>query len=105
MVIEMAYYLVKAKPPGDLSALRAQLDSGEIGKMRPFGGELQQCLLNARIDSDGWATWEENCYCTPPLAQERAVLDVYFTDLTTKTVNKGEGWKTVEVLPMLWDKD
>lgn len=101
----MAHYLVRAKPPQDLSALRAQLDSGEIGKMHPFGGELQQSLLNAHIDEDGWATWEENCYCTPPLAQERAVLDEYFTELTTKTVNKGEGWKTVEALPMLWNKD
>jgi hypothetical protein len=97
----MAHYLVKAKPPRDLSALRAHLDSGEIGKMRPFGVELQQCLLNARIDAEGWATWEENCYCTPPLAQERSVLDVYFTELTTKTISKGEGWKAVEALPPL----
>jgi len=98
----MAYYLLKAKPPTDLAALRAHLDSGEIGKMRPFGGELKQCLLNARIDADGWATWEENCYCSPPLAQERAVLDVYFTDLTTKMVNQGEGWKAVDALRGLW---
>lgn len=98
----MAYYLVKAKPSGDVSALRARLDSGEISQLRPFGGEMQQCLLNARIDADGYAMWEEQCFCSPPLAQERAVLDRYFTELTTKTVQEGEAWAEVENLPSLW---
>ncbi len=97
----MAYYLVKAKlnRPQDLKVL---VDGGGIRAMRPFGDELQSCLQNARIDSDGYATWEENCYCTPPLAQERAVLDQYFMDLQTTTVQKGEGWKAIESLPLLW---
>jgi hypothetical protein len=100
----MAYYLVRAKPPHNLAALRERLDSGEIGQMRPFGSELQQCLLSARIDDEGWATWEEQCFCSPPLAQERAVLDGHFTGLTTKTINKGEGWQVIEELPSLWDE-
>jgi hypothetical protein len=102
--MNMAHYLVKARPPANLDALREQLDSGAIEQMRPFGSELNQALRNARIDPNGWAVWEENCYCSPPLAQERAaVLDHYFTDLSTETLNKGEGWAQIEHLPSLWE--
>ncbi len=99
----MAHYLVKARPPVDLDALRAELDSGAIQQLRPFGGELHQALMRARLDADGWAVWEENCYCSPPLKQERTVLDRHFTDLTTSTINKGEGWSQLDDLPSLWD--
>ncbi|MBZ0300130.1 MAG: hypothetical protein K8J31_10330 [Anaerolineae bacterium] len=100
----MAHYLVKAKPPADLAGLRARLDSGGIGQMQPFGSELQRCLLNARLDADGWAVWEENCYCSPPLKQERAaVLDHYFSDLSTEALQAGQGWARIGHLPPLWD--
>jgi hypothetical protein len=101
----MAYYLVKAKFHEDLLAeLRSRLDSGEIRQMRPFGSALQYSLENARIDQPGWAIWEEEDYCRPPLAQERAaVLDTYFTDLNTEHVEMGEGWARIESRPMLWD--
>jgi hypothetical protein len=97
----MAHYLVKAKPTR-LNDLKTLVDSGDIRSMRPFGDELQSCLQNARIDPEGYATWEENCYCNPPLAQERSVLDQYFTDLQTKTIQKGEGWAAIKTLPPLW---
>lgn len=99
----MAHYLVRAKVI-DLEGLKARLDSGEIHSMRPFGGELHQVLLNARVDGD-WVTWEENCFCQPPLKQERSVLDVYFTDLATETIRQGEGWKRINDLPKLWVGD
>lgn len=101
----MAYYLVKARFHEDLLAeLRSRLDTGEIQQMRPFGSALQYSLENARIDQPGWAIWEEEDYCRPPLAQERAaVLDTYFTDLNTERVEKGEGWARIETQPMLWD--
>jgi hypothetical protein len=100
----MAYYLVKARFHEDLLAeLRSRLDTGEIQQMRPFGSALQYSLENARIDQPGWAIWEEEDYCRPPLAQERAaVLDTYFTDLITERVEKGEGWAQIEPQPMLW---
>jgi hypothetical protein len=101
--IRMAHYLVKARPPENLAALRTEIDSGGIRAMQPFGSELHQCLLNARITPDGWAMWEENCYCTPPLKQERSVLDRYFTDLVTETIHKGEGWTKLNDLPSMWD--
>jgi len=102
----MAYYLVKAKfHAGLLGELRSRLDSGEIQGMRPFGSALQYSLENARIDQPGWAIWEEEDYCRPPLAQERAaVLDTYFTNLDTESVERGEGWARIESRPMLWDR-
>jgi hypothetical protein len=102
----MAYYLVKAKPITEkLSILRAWLDGGEITQMRPFGRTLQDSLLNARIDRHGWAVWEEEDYCQPPLAQERAaVLDAHFTELSVKTLlQEDEGWAEIEHLPRLWE--
>lgn len=96
----MAYYFVRAKVT-DKEGLRAKVESGEIPSMRPFGGEVQACMKNARVDTDGWVVWEEQCFCSPPLKQERAVLDLYFTDLTTKSINKGNGWARIEHLPRL----
>jgi hypothetical protein len=101
----MAYYLVKAKAQDDLlNDLRSRLDSGEIEQMRPFGRALQYSLENARLDPQGWTIWEEEDYCRPPLAQERAaVLDTYFTDLSVEKVGKGKGWTQIESLPKFWD--
>ncbi len=103
----MAYYLVKAKFQEDLlQELRSRLDSGEIRQMRPFGTALQYSLDNARLDPHGWTVWEEEDYCSPPLAQERAaVLDTYFRDLETERVEKGEGWEKIESLPKFWGQE
>ena len=100
----MAYYLVKAKYHKDLlTELRSRLDSGEIRQMRPFGTALHYSLENARLDPQGWAIWEEEDYCSPPLAQERAaVLDTYFIDLGVELVQKGNGWDQIESLPKFW---
>ena len=100
----MAYYLVKAKYHQDLlTELRTRLDSGEIQKMKPFGSALQYGLDHARLDPQAWAVWEEEDYCSPPLAQERAaVLDTYFTDLSVERVQQGAGWKRIESLPVFW---
>lgn len=102
----MAYYLVKAKPVEDqLDELRDWLDSGEIAQMRPFGRTLQHSLEYARTTEDDWAIWEEEDYCHPPLAQERAaVLDQHFTDISVEPVKRGEGWEEIEDLPRLWDE-
>jgi len=102
----MAYYLVKAKFQNVLRVeLRARLDSGEIRQMRPFGSALHYSLENAHLDPQGWVVWEEEDYCHPPLAQERAaVLDTYFTDLEVELVSRGDGWVQIESLPKFWNK-
>lgn len=99
----MAHYLVRAKPAGDLDALKTRLDSGDIQQLSPFGGEMHRALLRAKIAPDGTITWEEQCFCSPPLKQERTVLDQYFTDLTTETIQRDEGWQAIESLPSLWE--
>ena len=101
----MAYYLVRAKPTTDLDRLRSRLDSGEIEKMQPFGTALHHSLMNARDAGDGYAVWEEEDYCRPPLAMEReAVLDTYFTDLSVERVEEDQGWKRIDALPFLWEE-
>ena len=103
----MAYYLVKAQYQKErLPELRKRLDSGEINQMRPFGTALQYSLDHACLDpqGDGWAVWEEEDYCRPPLAQERAaVLDTYFTNLSVEPVKEGQGWERIKSLPRLWN--
>jgi len=104
----MAHYLVKAQIRKDLmKELKARLDSGEIQKMRPFGTALHYSLNHARLDPQGdhWLVWEEEDYCVPPLAQERAaVLDTYFTNLSVEKVAEGKGWARIEFLKRLWEK-
>lgn len=101
----MAYYLVKAKADeAQLPELKARLDSEEIRQMRPFGQALDYSLKHARVNEEGWAVWEEEDYCHPPLAMERAaVLDTYFTDLSVEKVERGNGWQQIDQLPNLWE--
>jgi hypothetical protein len=102
----MAHYLVQARPRWEkLPDLRAQLDANKIIRMRPFGQALDDSLRRARLENDTVAIWEEEDYCHPPLAQERAaVLDHYFEDLTVTRVVPGQGWSQIEDLPSLWSR-
>jgi hypothetical protein len=99
----MAYYLVRAKPkPERLSELQDQLQEGAFIGLRPFGKALTHSLKEARTQPDGIAVWEEEDYCSPPLAEERvAVLDYYFDEVSVERVDAGEGWKRIEALPKL----
>lgn len=99
----MAYYLVRAKPkPERLGELSRQLEQNAFVGLRPFGKALAHSLENARTESDGTAIWEEEDYCSPPLAEERAaVLDLYFDEITVEPVKGGEGWKQIHALPKL----
>ena len=103
----MAYYLVKAKArPDQLAELKARLDRGEILTMRPFGQALNFSLQHARLEPGGWAVWEEEDYCQPPLAMERAaVLDTYFTGLSVEKVQQGAGWQRIDSLSSLWAEE
>ncbi|MEJ2487467.1 MAG: hypothetical protein P8Y68_17225 [Anaerolineales bacterium] len=103
----MAHYLVKAKFDNKkANELRTRLDSGEINQMRPFGRALRYSLDHMRTNPQGWIVWEEEDYCNPPLAQERAaVLDTYFTDLSVERVQKGDGWAQIDSLPKYWDEN
>jgi hypothetical protein len=100
----MAYYLVTAIPVSErMEELRNLLRRDAFVALRPFGMAITLSLRNARLQQDGSAVWEEEDYCTPPLAQERAaVLDTFFESLETELVKKGEGWKRIAFLPPLF---
>ncbi len=100
----MPHYLVHARPdPDRLPELKKRLESGEILSMRPFGRALASGLTQARRRPDGRVVWEEEDYCSPPLAEERAaVLDRHFDDVTVEKVDPGEGWRRILELPRVF---
>lgn len=100
----MAFYLVTAKPKKKLlPELEEKLREKEFEPLEPFGHEVNKCLTKARWKNEETAVWEENDFCIPPLAQERAaVLDTYFEDIEVEEVEKNEGWEEIEDLPFLF---
>jgi hypothetical protein len=100
----MAHYLVTARPvAGRLDDLEARLNERAFIELEPFGRALTASLEGARRLPDGTAVWEEEDYCRPPLAEERAaVLDHYFADLSVERVERGGGWKRIAELPPLF---
>jgi hypothetical protein len=100
----MAYYLVTAKPKSDrLQKLLGNLRQRIYFPMRPFGKAMTRGLENARLREDGYAVWEEEDYCSPPLAQEReAALDEFFEELNVTPVREGEAWEKIKNLPRLF---
>jgi hypothetical protein len=100
----MAYYLVRARPKNELiDELGEKLREQAFVRMRPFGEALSQGLNGARWESPGIVIWEEEDYCSPPLAMERAaVLDRYFDEITVERVQRDVGWQRIEQLPLVF---
>ncbi len=100
----MTYWLVTARPlKHRLADLEEQLRAEGFVDLQPFGEALTLGLTGARMQPDGMAVWEEEDYCDPPLAQERAaVLDRYFTGIEVEAVDRGDGWPRISKLPPLF---
>lgn len=100
----MAYYFVSARPLLErMDDLQARLMEQAFLRLEPFGRALTASLEAARRLPDGTALWEEEDYCRPPLAQERAaVLDHYFEELSVEPVERGGGWQRIGDLPPLF---
>lgn len=99
----MPHYLVRATPKrGGLAKLQDRVDSGEIAKIRPFGKALSNALSDARQDGEGRAVWEQLDFGTPPLAEERKVLDEFFSAIDTEEVREMEGWRSIGSFPRLF---
>jgi len=100
----MAYYLVRAIAKRELlNELKKSLEQRAFEELHPFGRALSFGLCGARIAANGIALWEEEDYCSPPLAEERAaVLDKYFDNLQVEPVKLGEGWHRIQKLPFLF---
>ena len=99
----MAHYLVRAQAkPEKLGELAKRLSADAFVDLEPFGRALTKGLRGARVEAGG-AVWEEEDYCAPPLAEERAaVLDAYFDDITVEPVAKDDGWRRIDALPRLF---
>lgn len=100
----MAYYLVHAKLKEEtMEELKNALSKNAFLDMRPFGKSVTKGLLGMRIENEESVVWEEEDYCSPPLAMERAaVLDAYFDDITVEHVEEGEGWTRIQNLPKMF---
>jgi hypothetical protein len=100
----MAHYLVTAKPKTErLGELLANLRKRAYVSLRPFGKTMTHSLENARLRENGYAVWEEEDYCSPPLAQERAAaLNEFFDELEVAPVKEGAGWEEIQQLPRLF---
>ncbi len=101
----MSFYLVRAELKKDkLNELTGKLMNEEFKDLQPFGRALNFSLKNAKIVNENYLAWEEEDYCTPPLAQEKeAVLNKYFDNIKIELVLKGEGWKKINHLPGMFN--
>jgi hypothetical protein len=100
----MAHYLVTARPlTARMDDLETRLSERAFLGLEPFGRALSSSLEGARRLPDGTAVWEEEDYCRPPLAEERAaVLDQYFEGISVELVERGRGWERIAGLPPLF---
>lgn len=101
----MAYYLVRANPKSELlTELGEKLAQNAFINLRPFGRSITKGLTGARWEDETTVIWEEEDYCSPPLAMERAaVLDTYFDEITVEHVQEDEGWARIAELPRVFD--
>ena len=88
----MIYRVTAQFKPATAEALRRQLDDGSIAAQQPDGQEMVDSLHRAVLRDNDEVVWSEQCYCTPPLAHERAtILDRYFDILATEAIEDYEG--------------
>ena len=65
-----------------------KLTDGTIQSLKPDGAEMVASMNRAVVTADGLVEWSEQCFCSTPLAHERAtVLDTYFEDLSTVPID------------------
>src|SRR5689334_11474778 len=93
----MAHYLVTAKPKSDLDGRTSGQSAKERILINAAFRQGTHLFAPKRATSRGsYATWEEEDYCSPPLAEERAVaLDKFFEDLSVASVRAGAGWQEI----------
>jgi len=64
-----------------------KLLDGSISQQQPDGQEIVNAMEHAVVTDAGNVEFSIVCYCSTPLAHERAtVFDNYFDDLTTEVI-------------------
>ena len=72
-------YLITAKvKPDRATALREAIADETLGRGSVAEGEYLRNMSLARHRSDGRVQWVEVCFCTVPIAEERAYWEEYF---------------------------
>jgi len=72
-------YLVTARVKDDRHAELAEaIEDGTLGQGSVAGGEYDRNMHEARALDDGRVQWVEVCYCSEPLAEERAYWEEFF---------------------------
>lgn len=93
------YYRVRARFREHTAGAFRQALRDTIPKQQPDGEEIADSMRRAVVTADGTIEWSEVCYCPTPLEHERStVLDRFFDDLTTETI---EGYATHDGEPFL----
>jgi len=82
-------YKVRARlKTGTAADFLEKLTDGTIQNLQPDGAEMVKSMTRAVVTADGSVEWSEQCFCSTPLAHERAtVLDSYFEDLSTELID------------------
>lgn len=84
----MIYFVNAQFKAGTSSEFLEKLTDGSIANQKPDGQEIIASMNRARIDQSGVVRWSELCYCSTPLAHERAtVYDRHFIELETEEAN------------------
>lgn len=70
------------------------LNSETLKNQKPDGPEIIASMHRATLDPSGLVRWTELCYCPSPLYHERStVLDKFFTNIKTKSIEKHENFE------------
>lgn len=78
-------YLVRARvKPGKEQQLREAIQRGTLGRGSVAGDEYLHNMRQARLLTDGSATWVETCFCREPLEEERPYWEEFFDLLEVK---------------------
>ncbi len=90
----MIYKVCARLKTGTAADFLEKLTDGTIQNLQPDGPEMVDSMNRAVVTVDGSVEWSEKCFCSTPLAHERAtVLDRYFEDISTELIDDYRDYK------------
>ena len=96
-------YKVKARFDfGKADDFLRKLQDGTIEGQQPDGPEIVNSMNRAIIESDGYVSWTEMCFCSTPLKHERAtVYDTFFSDFKIQPISEHQSLEGVSFVKKL----
>jgi len=94
------YYRITAKLNTERALDFLQiLTDGTIKSQRPDGAEIVDSMNRAVISDNGEVSFSSMCFCSTPLAHERAtVYDKHFTEMKTELI---DGYQSFDGRPFM----